>query len=136
MGLLLQPYRKYFDFRGRARRAEYWLFQLLICIVVFAILTIARVADYEGSLGLRYVAAVAITIFMALSVIPSIAVQFRRLHDIHRSAWWILIGMLPLIGSFVLLIFHLIDGTSGRNRFGPDPKGRGQNDDPEVLVFA
>ena len=58
-------------------------------------------------------------------VIPSIAVTFRRLHDTDRSAWWILIGLIPFLGALVLLVFTLLDGTPGDNRYGPDPKGVG-----------
>lgn len=55
--------------------------------------------------------------------IPSLAVAIRRLHDTDRSGWWLLIGLVPLIGAIVLLVFYLTDGTRGPNRFGPDPKG-------------
>ena len=61
-------------------------------------------------------------------IVPSIAVAFRRLHDTNRSAWWLLIAFLPLIGSVVLLIFYCLDGTPGPNRFGQDPKGRNLTD--------
>ena len=57
--------------------------------------------------------------------IPSLAVAFRRLHDTNRSAWWLLIALVPFIGAIVLLVFYLLDGTPGANRFGEDPKGRG-----------
>jgi uncharacterized membrane protein YhaH (DUF805 family) len=56
--------------------------------------------------------------------IPSLAVTIRRLHDINRSAWWVLIALIPFLGALVLLIFAVLDGTPGDNRFGPDPKGR------------
>jgi len=55
------------------------------------------------------------------SAIPGIAVQFRRLHDIDRSAWWGLLGLIPLLGALVLLVLHLLPGTPGPNRFGPPP---------------
>src|SRR5215204_5898732 len=56
-------------------------------------------------------------------LIPTLAVTVRRLHDIDRSGWWILIGLVPLIGVIVLLVFALLDGTPGDNRYGPNPKG-------------
>ena len=55
-------------------------------------------------------------------LIPSIAVSVRRLHDIDRTGWWVLIGLIPEIGSIVLFIFALLDDTPGSNRFGPNPK--------------
>jgi uncharacterized membrane protein YhaH (DUF805 family) len=55
-------------------------------------------------------------------LIPSLAVTVRKLHDIDRTGWWILIGLVPLIGTIVLLVFALLDGTPGDNRYGPNPK--------------
>jgi uncharacterized membrane protein YhaH (DUF805 family) len=62
------------------------------------------------------------TIFSRVVLIPSIAVSARRLHDIDRTGWWILIGIVPLIGWVILLVFHVQDGTPGTNRYGPNPK--------------
>jgi uncharacterized membrane protein YhaH (DUF805 family) len=56
-------------------------------------------------------------------LIPSLAVSVRRLHDIDRSGWWILIALVPLIGGIVLVVFALLEGTAGDNRYGPNPKG-------------
>ncbi len=55
-------------------------------------------------------------------LVPSISVSIRRLHDIDRSGWWLLLVLVPIIGWLVLLIWECTDGTSGTNRFGPDPK--------------
>ena len=57
-------------------------------------------------------------------LIPSLAVSIRRLHDTNRSGWWILIGLIPFLGALVLIVFYLLDGTPGPNKYGPDPKGR------------
>jgi uncharacterized membrane protein YhaH (DUF805 family) len=62
-------------------------------------------------------------IYSLAVLIPSLAVTVRRLHDIDRSGWWILIGLVPLIGVIVLLVFALLDGTPGDNRYGSNPKG-------------
>jgi uncharacterized membrane protein YhaH (DUF805 family) len=62
------------------------------------------------------------SIFSLAVLVPSIAVSVRRLHDIDRTGWWVLIGLVPLVGWIVLLVFHVQDGTPGPNRFGPDPK--------------
>jgi uncharacterized membrane protein YhaH (DUF805 family) len=64
-----------------------------------------------------------LTLLYSLAVlIPGLAVSFRRLHDIDKSAWWLLIAFVPLIGVIVLLVFACMEGTRGDNRFGPDPK--------------
>jgi uncharacterized membrane protein YhaH (DUF805 family) len=62
------------------------------------------------------------TIFSLAVLIPSIAVSVRRLHDIDRTGWWVLISLVPLIGWIVLLVFHGQDSTPGTNRYGPSPK--------------
>ncbi len=54
--------------------------------------------------------------------VPSLAVSFRRLHDSGRTAWWLLLGLVPVLGQLVVLIFMILDGTPGDNRYGPDPK--------------
>jgi uncharacterized membrane protein YhaH (DUF805 family) len=59
-------------------------------------------------------------------IIPSIAVSVRRLHDIDRTGWWVLISLVPVIGTIVLLVFAVLDGTPGENRFGPNPKASGK----------
>ena len=61
-------------------------------------------------------------IYTLAIIIPAFAVTFRRLHDTDRSAWWLLIGLVPIVGSIVLLIFFVMDSTPGDNRFGPNPK--------------
>ena len=67
-------------------------------------------------------------------LIPSVTVAARRLHDSDRSAWWLLLLLIPLLGWFVLFIFMVMDGTRGANRFGPDPKDpAGGNDAQEVF---
>lgn len=55
-------------------------------------------------------------------LIPSLAVAFRRLHDTGRSAWWLLIGLVPLVGAIVLIVFLATPGDTGDNQYGPDPK--------------
>lgn len=122
MERMFQPYTRYAEFTGRSRRSEYWLFTLLYVLVYLACVVVVTVFG-ERSLAALLMALV-LTVFVLGSFIPSLAVSFRRLHDINRSAWWLLIAFLPIIGGLVLLIFDIQDGTPGDNRFGPDPKGR------------
>ena len=62
-------------------------------------------------------------IYTLAAIIPSIGVSIRRLHDIGRTGWWVLIGFVPLIGSIVLLVFALLDSQPGDNQYGANPKG-------------
>ena len=129
------PYRRYFDFRGRSRRREYWLFSLFYVLVTLAVTGImgAPSASYFGA-GVHYQAMTTapaqllLNLFGLISFIPSLAVNVRRLHDIDRSGWWLLMWLVPLLGWIVMLVFMCLDGTYGRNRYGYDPKGRGTAD--------
>ena len=60
-------------------------------------------------------------LFGLVTIIPNIAIAIRRLHDLDRTGWWILLGFIPLIGWIILLIWYVTKGTDGPNRFGPDP---------------
>ncbi|CAA9303898.1 MAG: Inner membrane protein YhaH [uncultured Lysobacter sp.] len=119
MDWYLKVLKNYFNFSGRARRKEYWMFVLFSVIIAIVLgvvdgvlgMTVANGAI--GLLGLVYTLAV---------LIPSIALGIRRLHDIDRSGWWTLIALIPFIGGLVLLVWACSEGTHGDNRFGADPK--------------
>lgn len=114
MNNFLLALRRWNDFHGRSARMEFWLFQLvngvgtLLAIVVDNMVIIPLVAFPVLSL-----------IWMLALLIPSISVQFRRLHDTGRTAWWLLISGVPLIGPLTLLVFYLLRSQPGDNRFGP-----------------
>lgn len=105
--------KKYADFSGRASRSEYWWFALFTAIPSM----IMEMTNKNESLGaLSLIAAVAVLVLL----LPSIAVGVRRLHDVDRSGWSMLIGLIPLAGLLVL-IWMCRAGDSGSNRFGPAP---------------
>jgi uncharacterized membrane protein YhaH (DUF805 family) len=107
---------KYTDFSGRARRSEYWYFFLFnILVSIVASIIDAIIGTRSGSFGL--VEAIA---GLAL-LLPGLAVGARRLHDTTRSGWWLLIGLIPIIGAIVLIIFFVQD-SHGDNQYGPSPK--------------
>lgn len=135
MDLMFQPLRKYADFNGRARRSEFWLFWLFVVgieIVFMVVLSAVggsamMMTDPSAAVGFGGTAGVIMLIYLAVMLgllIPSLAVSFRRLHDTNRTAWWLLIALVPFLGALVLLVFYVLDGTPGPNRFGPDPKDR------------
>jgi uncharacterized membrane protein YhaH (DUF805 family) len=135
MELMLQPIRKYADFQGRARRSEYWMFALMIFIIEIVFMVVFNILGGGMSGHFSPLALVVAGVYglgMLYLFIPALAVTFRRLHDTDRSAWWILVGLIPFLGALALLVFYCLDGTPGANRFGPDPKGRG-GDDPTVF---
>lgn len=113
MNWYLAVLKNYAGFSGRARRTEYWMFTLFNVIII-AVLDLVGMAARLGSiLGGIYALAV---------LIPSLAVAVRRLHDTGKSGWWILIAVIPVVGSIILLIFMLLPGDRGDNAHGPDPK--------------
>lgn len=129
MEYMIAPLKKYADFQGRARRMEYWMFALGE-IILFCVLTglIAATGGYndEGPSALSTVFWAIYGIAALALIIPGIAVSVRRLHDTNRSGWWIFISLVPLIGGIWYFVLTVLDGTPGPNRFGPDPKGRGE----------
>ena len=103
---------KYATFSGRARRSEYWWFTLFTVIVYVATSIIDAVIGKE-----------VVTLLASLAfLLPALAVTVRRLHDTSRSGWWILIGIVPLVGAIVLLVFEVQDSHPGTNAYGPSPK--------------
>jgi uncharacterized membrane protein YhaH (DUF805 family) len=123
---------QYVGFSGRARRSEYWWFFLFTLILSFvaAILDNAlgtNVGSNPGSTGV-----IGVVLGLAL-LLPALAVAVRRLHDTGRSGAWLLIGLVPVVGSIVLLVFFLLDGNRGSNRYGADPKHAAQATAPGVV---
>ena len=103
----------YANFRGRARRKEYWMFFLFN--MLFAFITTA-VDLVLGTFPLIYV------IYILAVIIPSLAVFVRRMHDTGKSGWWFLIGLIPIIGAIWLLVLLCTDSDTGENSYGPSPK--------------
>lgn len=118
MDWYLNALRNYLGFSGRARRKEYWMFTLvnIILAVVLAVLDHILKLHMKGDQGVLSL------LYSLFIFIPSWAVQFRRLHDTDRSAWWLLLLLIPFIGWLVLLLFYCQEGTRGANRYGNDPK--------------
>ncbi len=113
MNWYLAVLKKYAIFSGRAQRAEYWYFCLFNIIISIALGFIDGVLGTPGILGLIYSLGV---------LLPAIAVTVRRLHDTSRSGWWILIGLVPIIGLIVILVFMVQDSKEGENQYGSNPK--------------
>ena len=112
--------KKYLVFEGRARRKEYWFFILFNILIGIGL---AIIDNMTGTLNPETGTGLLSGIYSLAVLIPTIAVAIRRLHDTDRSGWWLLLVFVPLIGGLVLLVFFVLDGTPGSNRFGPSPKG-------------
>ena len=123
MNWYLKVLNQYSDFKSRARRKEYWMFALVNFIISFAIVGI------DNALGLSFNytenvsgSGVFNLLYNLLILIPSLAVAVRRLHDVGKSGWMLLIGLIPLVGAIWLLILLLRDSEAGENKYGPNPK--------------
>ena len=114
----LDVLKKYAVFGGRARRKEYWLFTLFNMIIAYVLLAIDYLVgtDYGSNMGLLY------TLYILATLLPSLAVFVRRLHDTGRSGWWFFIGFVPLVGAIILIVFMVLDSQSGSNKYGENPK--------------
>jgi uncharacterized membrane protein YhaH (DUF805 family) len=114
----LEGLRKYAVFSGRARRREFWMFEWINSLIAFALFVIAVLL---GKAGFGYLLGLPVVYILA-TAIPSFAKLVRRLHDTNHSGWWFLVGVIPLVGSLVLLALTVRDSDPGENRFGPNPK--------------
>jgi uncharacterized membrane protein YhaH (DUF805 family) len=114
-------WRDYFDFSGRARRKEYWIFTLYHTVILVSGELLVGVLANESS-PIAIVFTLIYVLYVLASIIPTIAVSVRRLHDIDKSGWWLFIGLIPVVGAIWSLILMCTDGTNGPNQYGPDPK--------------
>ena len=120
---------KYMAFSGRASRSEYWYFALFY-IIIALVLAIIDASIINPLLGIHPVRATGSTGILSILfgmglLLPSLAVAIRRLHDIGKSGWWILLAVIPLvnlIGILVLVYFFIKDSQPGSNLYGPNPK--------------
>ena len=103
----------YANFDGRARRSEYWWYILFVDVLLAALIFVSMLVS-----ELLFVI---LGLFVLALLLPSLAVTARRLHDTNRSAWWILVNIIPYVGGLVLVVLCALSGTSGPNRFGPEP---------------
>jgi len=133
MEWMILPYKRYAEFSGRSRRKEYWMFALFM-VIVYTVLAIvaggsAFSSEPEAGMGLGFIL---MGIFAIASFIPALAVQVRRFHDQGRSGWFVLLNLIPYIGSLAVIVFMCLDGTPGPNEYGEDPKGRNSLDRPDT----
>jgi uncharacterized membrane protein YhaH (DUF805 family) len=119
MNWYLEVLKKYAVFSGRARRKEYWYFVLFnfIISIILSILDLV-LGTFSPEVGMGILGG----LYFLGVLIPSFAVTVRRLHDRDRSGWWVLIGLIPLLGLIVLLVFMLQNSTPGQNQYGANPK--------------
>lgn len=116
MGWYMSVLKQYANFSGRARRKEYWMFSLFswIAAVVVAVVGLAAMQSALSTL--------LVLVYFVATVVPTIAVAVRRMHDTGRSGFWLFFSFVPVVGGITVLVFTVLAGQPGANRFGPDPK--------------
>lgn len=117
-------YTNYVNFSGRSPRSAYWwwfLFYLIISVIIAVLEGGGSGGATEGGFSYNYSGGPIAIVWSLVNLIPAIAIGIRRLHDLDKSGWWLLIGLVPLVGAIVLLVWYCSKGTTGANRFGPDP---------------
>jgi uncharacterized membrane protein YhaH (DUF805 family) len=119
MNWYLKVLKQYADFSGRARRKEYWmfvLFNMIFGIVAIILDNILGLTAGELPYGVFYF------LYVLAVLIPGLAVFVRRLHDVGKSGWMILIALIPIIGAIWLLVLMVTDSNPGENQYGVNPK--------------
>ena len=105
----LEVMSEYDEFRGRVSRKKFWMFVLISAIISILLIFI--------NIGIFFV-------YSVLVILPSLGVTARRLHDTNRSAWFLLLELVPIIGGIYILILCAEEGTPGENNYGQNPKKR------------
>ncbi len=131
MNYYIKVLKQYADFNGRARRKEYWIYNIINSIIggLLFFLDYRLGTTIEGldlditlttteglDVGVLYI------IYAFFVFIPGLAVAVRRLHDVGKSGWMLLIALIPLIGAIWLLVLYLTNSNPGENKYGPNPK--------------
>ena len=117
-------FAKYATFAGRASRSEFWYWILFSTLAS----TAAGILDRAFDLFVGYDAGVIAGLWGLGTLLPLLAVSVRRLHDIGRIGWWLVLFFVPFFGGLLLIVWFCIKGSHGYNGFGPDPLPRESND--------
>ena len=124
-------FKNAFNFSGRARRREYWLFCLFNCCVIPALSMIAAIFSMDaGDVSLFTGSLLIPTVYSFFAFLPTLAVIVRRLHDTGKSGAFLLFVLIPIVGEILLLVWLLQDGDIGDNRYGKNPKTNPISDPP------
>lgn len=130
--------KKYVDFQGRARRSEYWGYQLFQFILIMGLIFLGLLLDFTvGGVTMDVeddsfpiISTTFLIIYVLGTFLPSLAITVRRLHDVGISGWVYLVSFFPYLGGLVIFVITVIDSQKGTNNYGPSPK---ENLDMDVV---
>ena len=120
MNLYLGVLQQYVAFSGRSRRKEYWIFMLISILISVALGYVDGILGTTAILGLGTPGLLGGLYSLAV-LLPGLGVTVRRLHDAGKSAWWLLIGLIPLIGAIILIVFLAKPSEKEANKYGENP---------------
>ncbi len=132
MNWYVKVLKNFANFSGRARRKEYWMFVLINLAISIVLGIIDGMIHSTIQLGPGQTVGIIQSIYGLIVLIPGLAVAVRRLHDIDKSGWMLLVALIPLVGAIWLIVLFATNGTSGDNNYGPDPKAEGASSNPIV----
>lgn len=115
-------FENYANFKGRARRSEYWYYVLTNFLIQLPLLILFFVFTANENVGLGMIFYGLMILYSLAVLIPSLAVAVRRLHDVGKSGWFYFICLIPIVGGIWLLVLFFTEGDQGENDYGPDPK--------------
>lgn len=132
-----KAFSNYANFSGRARRSEFWWFYLFYILASIAAMLLDNALGITFDMSVQGPITLVAGLFM---VLPFLGLAIRRLHDVGKSGWWWLIGLIPIVGPIVLLVNFVTDSEPNDNQYGPSPKyvsttPQGGYYDPDVTIF-
>ena len=114
-------FKKYITIKGRAPRSEYWWFQAMFVPLFLFVVIMSEAENLESSSELIIWFYLLCFVIVIISLIPVITVTIRRFHDTNKSGWYFLLGFIPLVGSLIVTVMMIPEGTKGKNKYGPNP---------------
>jgi len=130
MNWYISVLKKYMVFNGRASRSEYWYFMLFYQIITIVLSIINQLIIQTENSTLIIISSLIVLAYILGFLLPALGVTIRRLHDINKSGWWMLVSIIPIIGFLILIYFLVQKGTDGENQYGKNPI---INDDKEDI---
>ena len=128
MNYYIEVFKKYAIFSGRARRAEYWYFTLFNIIIKLILIVPAIIFAAQGYTMVTIVLYGLYFLYILAVIVPHLAVTVRRLHDVGKSGWMLLIALIPIIGAIWLLVLLVKDSNPEENKYGSNPKALPSSD--------
>ena len=113
-------FKKYITIKGRASRSEYWWFQAMFVPLTMFVVIMSEAENLENSSELILWFYLFCFIVVLVSIIPLITVTIRRFHDTNKSGWYFFLGLIPFVGSLIVTVMMIPEGTKGKNKYGPN----------------